>query len=1277
MAESDAVGATGGNGRQGAAGVGFDRVLAAEERFVEDRRRAAGFRTAEAVPDKAAKTEKGAADKLPPATIGLALSGGGIRSASISLGAIQVLRKHGLFRYFDYISAISGGSYTAALVSSSFYRATGNTAASSRGEDVALDVDLIGTTVQPPRVRALMNDGRYLMRPLEWANRFLSGWLSLLLVVGSALLAACALVAFLWRSMDFHTVRDYLVQLGMGSDLWAAVLPLLVLVVLWAICWTISYFRDGASARGRRAKRILVLLILCAIATIAGLIGNGDIELSDGMQQTASFLKIPLILSIFGGLIPTFFRKQLFRSGLVESSLLEKLVYRYTALAVVLGVPMLLIGYFAQEDVSNFSATRDGRVLWGDVKNFAAFDHWYEDETASLKRKVRQATPVTKSVRSDESGRYEMESMASGPSELTVAELLNDIRLLRLVQAETDTRVQGTAKWRSQKREAVQILDIDDLEDGRPQVQSVKGIVVLSKKPYRFNLVDGANDKASDEYQLESPASQGLRQWMSWKYRSISQRVAVAMGHLWRDDSDDPLGLAVEVGQRLRSQEEAMLHDFNETLLSDSSFALELLPAVDPTEIPWTEAPWNAATESERADIVDALSLQSHQRLSPEEAIEVNRICLEVAHPELVRGRKEIRRSVVIHNDQLHRFLMFLMFAGVFVASAFVVNPNTTSIQRFYQERLAAAYLGGSDEGHNMRLVDLAPRLGAGPLLLVGGAANYRFRPANKDRNPDLETSEQPLESTDRVGQFEFSPLYCGSKDLGYAATDLYCNGSLRLADAVAISGAALNPLYFERWEMLVIMGLLNLRLGQWMPNPSGGAITLKPTFAALLHDIFDLKKRQLTRVTKRRHILLTDGGHFDNTGLQALLERRCRVILLCDSAQDKEFHFDALANVIGRVKGQLGITFHEIECFRELDLARHSDDLKNGRTHFFCCEIRYPTWGPANRTGLLVYFKSSLTGDEPPFVWNHAVEHESFPHDSSVNQSFSPAQFCAYLGLGQHLVESAVAGHNYTVEELDRSRDFKLKEFASLFLADLHETKRERFLDRLLADSASEHVEFDRAARRFNESLRTQRWTDLPNAMAQLKESIANAQALPAYGAILDLLADAIIVLDDVPHPNAASTLKAAAGEFFRVLMIASDPTNKAQAARRTACEIRTRFQRPGQYRSVRPVLREAGQDYTEELIECLISDGDIAQDGFVLEVLCELGERLLQGEALVSARLSQRIREKMFSSNKEVRECAERLLMLLKDKSDARKSRSRTDRGERGGEEESANPK
>ncbi len=50
--------------------------------------------------------------------IGLALSGGGIRSATFCLGVIQVLADRGLMKDFDYLSTVSGGGYTGAFVTS-------------------------------------------------------------------------------------------------------------------------------------------------------------------------------------------------------------------------------------------------------------------------------------------------------------------------------------------------------------------------------------------------------------------------------------------------------------------------------------------------------------------------------------------------------------------------------------------------------------------------------------------------------------------------------------------------------------------------------------------------------------------------------------------------------------------------------------------------------------------------------------------------------------------------------------------------------------------------------------------------------------------------------------------------------------------------------------------------------------------------------------------------------------------------------------------------------
>ncbi|HHB91724.1 MAG TPA: hypothetical protein ENK59_00735, partial [Thioploca sp.] len=50
--------------------------------------------------------------------IGLALSGGGVRSATFSIGLLQSLAKQNVLKYCDYLSGVSGGGYTASCLSS-------------------------------------------------------------------------------------------------------------------------------------------------------------------------------------------------------------------------------------------------------------------------------------------------------------------------------------------------------------------------------------------------------------------------------------------------------------------------------------------------------------------------------------------------------------------------------------------------------------------------------------------------------------------------------------------------------------------------------------------------------------------------------------------------------------------------------------------------------------------------------------------------------------------------------------------------------------------------------------------------------------------------------------------------------------------------------------------------------------------------------------------------------------------------------------------------------
>src|SRR6058998_1969672 len=54
--------------------------------------------------------------------MGLALSGGGIRSATFCLGVLQALSRRSLLRRFDFLSTVSGGGFCGAMLGGLFQR---------------------------------------------------------------------------------------------------------------------------------------------------------------------------------------------------------------------------------------------------------------------------------------------------------------------------------------------------------------------------------------------------------------------------------------------------------------------------------------------------------------------------------------------------------------------------------------------------------------------------------------------------------------------------------------------------------------------------------------------------------------------------------------------------------------------------------------------------------------------------------------------------------------------------------------------------------------------------------------------------------------------------------------------------------------------------------------------------------------------------------------------------------------------------------------------------
>lgn len=81
--------------------VKAEKIIRDEDDYLRFRRQKLGAETA---------------DSLEATRFGIALSGGGIRSATINLGFLKALNQFGLLKRADYLSTVSGGGYTGAYV---------------------------------------------------------------------------------------------------------------------------------------------------------------------------------------------------------------------------------------------------------------------------------------------------------------------------------------------------------------------------------------------------------------------------------------------------------------------------------------------------------------------------------------------------------------------------------------------------------------------------------------------------------------------------------------------------------------------------------------------------------------------------------------------------------------------------------------------------------------------------------------------------------------------------------------------------------------------------------------------------------------------------------------------------------------------------------------------------------------------------------------------------------------------------------------------------------
>ncbi|MEJ7638072.1 MAG: hypothetical protein WKF75_08860 [Singulisphaera sp.] len=183
------------------------------------------------------------------------------------------------------------------------------------------------------------------------------------------------------------------------------------------------------------------------------------------------------------------------------------------------------------------------------------------------------------------------------------------------------------------------------------------------------------------------------------------------------------------------------------------------------------------------------------------------------------------------------------------------------------------------------------------------------------------------------------------------------------------------------------------MRLGWWLQNPRKFADwdAQGPRFGLQL-----LNELRGKTDEHGDYVHLSDGGHLENLGVYELIRRRCRYIVACDAAQDRQATSDNLANMMRMCRTDFGVRI-------ELDTTPLEPESPKGFSRWHCAvgEIRYDEVDPEELPGVLIYIRLSMTGDEPADVQEYAAKSPDFPHQSTVDQFFDETQFESYRALG------------------------------------------------------------------------------------------------------------------------------------------------------------------------------------------------------------------------------------------------------------------------------------
>ena len=359
-------------------------------------------------------------------------------------------------------------------------------------------------------------------------------------------------------------------------------------------------------------------------------------------------------------------------------------------------------------------------------------------------------------------------------------------------------------------------------------------------------------------------------------------------------------------------------------------------------------------------------------------------------------------------NDQWFRAKWFGVFLVTWFAIGALVNPNHLSLQEFYRDRLRDMWLNtlpeSGDNAQPMRLSELGSKRVAKtafPYTIINATAHVLSDGAAVAFGDAVDTLPRQL-------RFEFTPSYSGyarptvrgdKLERLYIPTKEYeQQPHLDLPGVMAISGSAVSPAMTQTFVLKTLLFISNLRLGQWVIQPDRRVFHMPLRPVRLLGSLWGAVRKGSVNSP---FLFLSDGGHYDNLGIEALLDRRVETIVCVDASHDPEGRFVDFLKVVRRSRFIDGVQIVSpgSESLRFDDCEQLRGAIAS--SHFVVADIRYPD---CSSPGRLYYVKPNFDMDEPAEVISYRDENPEFPHDPTLDQFYDERRFECYRSLGWHI---------------------------------------------------------------------------------------------------------------------------------------------------------------------------------------------------------------------------------------------------------------------------------